>query len=120
MGKLTGVLVDKHASDCRTSSIWRRSGAATFRIRILQLGGSTAGALIASIEHRNEIEDSWTLAGTFPGILTTGIVTKRLTELRQLVRIRVNVSGGSSNAWARLSIFDPAWEPPMTDGSREP
>src|SRR5262245_6090346 len=104
-----GDVIGKHTAAVYTAPSRRISGSATFGVNVLQVGGTTSGTLNIDIEHRNNIDDTWTTAASFSAITSTGVYTQVATTLKELVRLKFSQTTGSADAFMRVAILAPVW-----------
>ena len=86
----------------------RGGEAALFSAEVLAKIGSPS--LSIDIEHKNTEDTSWTSAGTFTAITTTGVFTQDITGLKEEIRIKFTMTGTDGHA-VNLLMPEPAWRP---------
>lgn len=91
----------------------RRGDAATFLVDVIGIQSSNC-QLTVTIQHKNldEADSSATTAGTFSVATSTGIKTKRVSGLKELVRLKYFMTLGSPGnpEWIHLRMLVPSWE----------
>ncbi|MFO0982869.1 MAG: hypothetical protein U1E76_14250 [Planctomycetota bacterium] len=104
-----GDILFKHSGAVYTTPIQRVVDGATFYVNVLQVGGTTSGTLNVDIEHRDEIDDSWSTNASFTGITAAGLNSKAATGLKDLVRLKLSQTNGTTDSWMRFAVLEPAW-----------
>ena len=69
--------------------------AATFSVDVSHYGIAGAAQFDVTVETRNSEDTTWGTAGTFSAITGTGVATLDVTGLKEIVRFRYAMSGGS-------------------------
>ncbi len=86
---------------------------ATFVVDVshIILGGATQ--LNVLVEHRNSEDTTWATAGTFSAISATGVESKDVSGLKEIIRLSFGFSGGTPVASdaARFLVQAPSWRP---------
>ena len=73
---------------------------------------SASVALVVAVEMRNEDGTTWTTAGTFAAITGTGVVSKNVSGVKQLVRLLIHFDSGSTHGdSARIDGINFSWRP---------
>ena len=83
--------------------------AATFTLDVSQV--NLIGNFAVSIEHRNSEDTSWTSAGTFAVISSTGAYSKDVTGLKEIVRLVFNFTGSTATESVHFLVQAPSWRP---------
>jgi len=108
---LLGELLLRNDAATYTTAIPRLADSATFRIDVVTFhdaGGSPS--VTVTIEHRNQNENNWSTAETFTAITTTGLASRTVSGLRDLVRLKFQFTAGPAASYARFLILPPIWE----------
>ncbi len=87
----------------------RGGEAALFSIEITHVGGTPA--VTVALEHRNEDETSWTSAGTFSSISATGVYSKDLSGLKEILRFAITITSAPATDAVHFLLPSPAWRP---------
>lgn len=107
---LIGELLLKDTSAVYTTPIPRLAANVTFYVNVLQRVGTTAPTIAIDIEHRDAIDDSWAVAASFTNITATGVASKIANNVKELLRLKVTLSAGSSDSWTRIAfLMPPVW-----------
>jgi len=83
--------------------------AALFSWEIRLVEGSSA--LTVDIEHKNEEDTSFTSAGSIGSMSNEGTYSKDTSGLKEQIRLKFLVSGGSSGDYIHVVLAPPAWRP---------
>ena len=92
-----------------TTSFPRRGQAAVFSLQVTHLSATTT--LDVTVEHRNREDTSWSTAGSFATITSTGVSTVNLGSLKEEIRFALAVPPGVGGDWCRVYIAPPGWRP---------
>lgn len=84
--------------------------AATFVVEVMNLA-LAAGALQIDVEHRNSEDTTWSSAGSFSAISSTGAFPADFTGLMEIIRLRVSFTGTAPTDAAHFLIQAPSWRP---------
>ena len=108
---LDGEVMAESGQVVRTPTQGRLGNSARFSVDVLQLldGALNATKCDIDVEHRNLHEDTWTVAGSFTQLSSTGVASLDLGDLRQLVRLSVEASGDDGGR-ARILVLPPSWK----------
>jgi hypothetical protein len=68
-----------------------------------------AGALIATVEHKNLDETTWATAGTFADITGAGVKTLVIDGVKEEFRFKFGFSGGGAGDFVHLLIAAVMW-----------
>ncbi len=90
-------------------SFGRGGEAAVFSVEVTLVDGSPT--MVVTVEHRNEDESTWTSPGAFDNITVTGVATKELSGLKEILRFAFTFSAGSAGDFMRVLIPAPMWLP---------
>ncbi len=106
----TTIMHDGAGSTPYYSPAFPRGGeAATFSINTTHLAGGPT--LVVAIQHKNADETSWGVAGTFSNITATGITTKDVSDLKEMIRLNYTFSAGSAGDFVHVIVPAPIWRP---------
>lgn len=110
MGLLGEVLI-RNDNPVYTPGVPRMADSATFKVDVLTFyaaGGMPS--MTITVEHRGENETSWSTADTFAAVTTTGLVTRTVSGLRDLVRLKFEFTSGPTACFSRFVILPPVWD----------
>jgi len=107
---LLGELLIRNDSAVRTPDVPRQSDAAVFAVDVTRAFGSVAPEMTIAVEHRNSAQDTWATAGTFTTVTSEGLKSATVSNLREFVRLRFELTVGSTNAFMRFQILPPIWK----------
>lgn len=87
--------------------------AARFSVDVTQYAVSGASQFDIAIEHRNSEDTTWSTAGTFSAISSTGAASVDVTGLKEIIRLTFAFSGGTPVAAdaVHLLVQAPSWRP---------
>jgi len=89
----------------------RQGNAATFSCEVTEINGAT---LTITIETKNEedADNDVQASADFSGIssATSDPATKRMSDLRELVRFKYKVVGVANTDWVHFRMLNPVWE----------
>lgn len=97
---------------CYTPWSPRRGDSATVAVEII---GRSGGGLDPTVETKNveEVDSSAvgaTAVSAFPASITsTGVTTAEYEAFKELVRLKLEVSGGNDYDWVHVRVLDPSW-----------
>jgi hypothetical protein len=95
-----------------TPPIAREALAATFAVETTHYYAAGAGALVATVEHKDFADTSWATADTFPSITGTGVESLTVTDLKEEIRLKFAFdANGASFDLAHLVVAAPTWIP---------
>jgi len=83
--------------------------AALFSVEVTLVEGSSQ--LGIDVEHKNEEDTSFTTAASFSTMSSAGTYSKDITGLKEQIRLKYNVAGGSSGDYVHVIVAPPAWRP---------
>ena len=83
--------------------------AATFAVDVEHL--SSGAGIDISIEHRNADETTWTNAGSFPSLSTTGPDQLDVSGLKEWLRFSYIVTGANASDAVHFLVQAPSWRP---------
>jgi len=84
--------------------------AATFALDVSHLVGNPT--VTVTVQHRNEDETSFSDAGTFTSITTTGAKSVDVSALKEVVRLKVEFDAGDdSTDGMHFLVMAPSWRP---------
>ena len=86
----------------------RGGEAALFSVEVTQVHSVS---FTVDVEHRNEEDTTWTSAGAFTAVTATGVSTKDITGIKELVRLKYTVTGTAGSAMVHFIMPAPAWRP---------
>ena len=114
MGLLIGEMIMRLIAAFRYSPPFPRGGQnCLFSVDILDApGGGTQLDIV--VEHKDESATTWTTLGTFTAITTTGVKTLATTNIKEMVRFKMGISGGGAPSVSDTFVFNmlaPAWQP---------
>jgi len=101
---MTGQLFYKSTTRIKSPVYWSPGRAANFSVYVSQLGGTTP-TFEADIEHKDPEDSTWQTA-SFASMTAAGSYSIVVNDLRKEYRWSVT-AGGGSDAWARVTTFDP-------------
>lgn len=84
--------------------------SATFVIEVFNLLG-TSPTLECAVEHKNEDDTSFTSAGSFTSMSTTGIHKLDVSSLKEQLRLAITVGGSAATNTAYANVLAPTWRP---------
>jgi hypothetical protein len=88
----------------------RGGDAALFSVDVTHEGGSPT--MVVTVEHKNEMDTSWSTLGTFSNITTTGLETLDIDgSIKEVVRFKFTFSAGSAGDFFHVIVPAPAWRP---------
>jgi hypothetical protein len=70
---------------------------------------SGSPTMVVTVEHKNVDETSWSTAGTFSSVTSTGVATLDVTSLKEEIRIAFTFSAGSAGDFYHVVVSAPAW-----------
>ncbi len=82
-----------------TPTVPRSGLSATFGVQVFALAG-TGPTVEITVEHKNEEDTSFTTAGTFASISSTGVHTLDVSSLKEQIRLVVVIGGSSTTNMA--------------------
>jgi hypothetical protein len=85
----------------------RRGQAATFTLDVTQKAGSPT--MIVTIEHKNREDTDWSTLTTFSDITATGVASKDVGSLKELVRLAFTFTAGSVGNYYFVVFGRPSW-----------
>lgn len=91
-----------------TPSFPRGGLSATFVVEAILKAG-TSPTLVVNVEHKNVEDTSWSSAGTFSDIGSTGVSTKDLSSLKEEIRFAFTFGAGSAGDFFYIVLPAPAW-----------
>lgn len=94
-----------------TPSFPRGGLSANFSLDVTHIAAAASLTLVVAVEHKNEDETSWAVAGTFSNITAKGVATKDITGLKEEVRMSFTYSAGAEGDFVHLVLTQPAWRP---------
>lgn len=84
--------------------------AGTFCVEVLDLTGGPTVTI--SVEHRYDTEVSFATAGTFSDITAVGDAQLDVSNLKEIVRLKIEFDAGDAAADAIRLVFQaPSWRP---------
>jgi hypothetical protein len=107
---LLGELLIRNDGVVRTPDVPRQADSAVFAVDVTRVFGSIAPEMTVAVEHRNSAQDSWATAGTFTNVTTEGLKNVTISSLREFVRLKFEITAGSTNAFMRFQILPPLWK----------
>jgi hypothetical protein len=107
----TPIIHDGMGTEAYYSPAFPRGGdAALFSVDVTHEGGSPT--MVVTLEHKNEVDTSWSTLGTFSNITATGLATLDVTaSIKELVRFAFTFSAGSAGDFFHVIVPAPAWRP---------
>lgn len=81
-----------------------------FRVDAQQTWG-TNPTLDVAMEHRNEDETAWTVAGSFSRIRAVGSTPLAVSNLKEILRLKFTVGGTEVHAGWHIMALAPQWLP---------
>jgi len=108
---VVGTTIFKMDGNAYHSPEFPRGGlAATFVMDVMGLIGSPT--ITVTVQHRNEDETSFSNAGTFTSITTTGVKDVDVTNLKEVVRLQFEFDAGDdSTDGMHFLVMAPSWRP---------
>lgn len=85
--------------------------AATFVVEILNTSLSASQTFDIAIESRNADQTTWTQLATFTGMTATGVFTKDVSGLLEIVRLKFTFSGTNAEDSVHYLMQAPSWRP---------
>ena len=87
----------------------RGGRSAFFTLQVTHVAGGPT--FNVDIETRNVEDAAHTVAASFDAISAVVVAPKNATGLKELVRLKMTVSGASSTAAVHFILPEPAWRP---------
>lgn len=87
----------------------RGGEAAVFSVDVTHMRGGPT--MVVTVEHKNVEDTSWSTAGTFSNITTTGLATKDISGLKEEIRFAFTFTAGSAGEFFHVIVPAPAWRP---------
>ena len=87
----------------------RGGEAAVFSVDVTHYSGGPT--LVVTVEHKNVEDTSWTTAGTFSNITSTGVATKDVSSLKEEIRFAFTFTAGTAGDFCHVIVPEPAWRP---------
>lgn len=87
----------------------RRGGAATFAVEASC--DARAPTLLVYVEQRDDSDEFWTVAASFPDIIASGVSTLNVVGPKELTRVSWKWSASLAENVARLLVCEPRWRP---------
>ena len=87
--------------------IVRQTMGALFAVQVSNVAGPGTTTLNVTVEHRNRSDTSWGSAGSFAVFTTAGVHTLELSGLKELIRVKLFISGASTTATSGVCVFVP-------------
>jgi hypothetical protein len=105
----TPIIHDGTGTTAYYSPAFPRGGdAALFSIDVTHEGGSPT--MVVTIEHKNQVDVSWTTLGTFGAITAVGLSSLDVSGgIMELVRYAFTFSAGSAGDFFHVIVPAPAW-----------
>ncbi len=108
---IIGITLLKGAGEPYYSPAFPRGGlTGYFRVEVQQVWG-TNPTLDVAIEHKNEEDVSYAVAGSFTQITASGTFPKTQGTLREIVRFKITVGGTEVYAGGHVLLLTPQWLP---------
>ena len=89
----------------------RRGRSAVFALDVLGFAGSSGALLEASVEHRHPEDAVWTRLASFPPVRGTVRSVVAASEIREVLRFRVALSGAADPATLEFRLGAADWRP---------
>lgn len=102
------TLLKLDGSDYFSPTFSRGGLSALFSLEVLII---TATALGVIVEHKNLEDTSFTTAGTFSSITSTGVKTLTVTGLKEEIRLKFTLTGSNAYDAVHINVLAPAWRP---------
>ncbi len=83
--------------------------SAYFTVQVTHVSASPT--LNIDIETRNEEDTTWTTAASFDAISSLSVAGKDASSLKEVVRLKLAVSGATAAAAVHFILPAPAWRP---------
>ena len=107
---IIGFLITVMGGSPFYSPAFPRGGeSALFSLEVTHKMG-TSPSLAISIEHKNEEDTTWSSAGTFDAITTTGVKSEDISTLKEELRFAFTPTGTDGDAF-HVIVAAPAWRP---------
>ena len=90
-------------------SFGRGGEAALFSLEVTHKMG-TSPSLTVEVDHKNLEDTTWSSAGSFTAITSTGVKTKDITGLKEECRFKFTATGTDGDAF-HVIMAAPAWRP---------
>jgi hypothetical protein len=104
-----GITLLKMSGGSYESPTFMRQGlSATFSVDIMKL---TATSLLIDVEHKNIEDTSWSSAGTFASITSTGVKSVNIGTLKEQIRFVYTITASDDYDGVHLNMLTPAWWP---------
>lgn len=84
--------------------------SATFGIEVFALTG-TSPTLECAIEHKNIEDTSFTTAGNFSSMTTSGMAKLDVSSLKEEIRLNITVGGAANTNTVYANVLAPMWRP---------
>ena len=105
---LVGNYVIKTGNPVYSPPIPRGGLAAVFGVNVIQVLGSPG--LSVSIEHKSETDTAFANLGTFAAISSTGVSTKELSGIKEVVRFAFAFTGGTDGDLMLVELLRIIWK----------
>ena len=108
---VVGTTLFKIDSTAYYSPEFPRGGlAATFTIDVTHMVGSPT--VTVSVESRNSEDTSWTAAGSFSSITSSGVSSVDLSDIKEIVRFKYEFDAGDQvTDGLHFLMMPPSWRP---------
>ncbi len=104
---LLGEMIHNAAStSVFTAPISRGGKTAMMSVDVTQLEGTATLAI--EIQQKNQADTTWTSMAAFANITAVGMGTKQADDVKEQVRLKFDVTGGSA-AWVRIQMLPVSW-----------
>ncbi|MGQ0615116.1 MAG: hypothetical protein ACT4PV_15395, partial [Planctomycetaceae bacterium] len=105
-----GTTLFKLDGSAYTTPEFPRGGlSAYFTLQVTHV--SAGPTLNVDLETRNEEDTTRTVAASFDAITAVGVAAKDVTGRKELVRLKLTVSGATAAAAVHFILPAPAWRP---------
>ena len=105
---LVGVTLINSSSSYYCPGFARAGETLSLTVEVMNLEGSAT--LDIDVQHKNSGDTTWTSAGTFTQIGSTGISTEDVTGLKEQIRLKYDVGGTANSDFVHFYVFAPTWK----------
>ena len=111
MGSVIGETLMKMAGSAYFSPMFGRGGlGAVFSCEVLQVAG-TSPTLDIDVEHKKVEDTAYTTLGSFAQFTTADLKTLSATAIKEQLRFKYTVGGGTATAAVHFNMLAPVWKP---------
>jgi len=107
---ILGTILFRMGGNASYSPAFPKGGdAAVLSVEVLNVIDSPQ--FVITIQHRNLEDTSWTDVDTFTTITATGVSTKNVSGLKELVRLKYSFASADPIDGVQFIVAPPAWRP---------